>query len=1051
MRLPAPRDLLRRLPLPPRARAWLDAPSLVQGGRRRFVLAAIVFVVIAYQVAFAPPVVRAVLLAVLPRDASLHLQVKRSSLLFGFEFDDVRLDDRVSGDPIFRADRVVLKWFLPGFLGGQIGVREVGLVRPSITLTKRNGRWNTAALSGGETKKEEKPPSERLDAIELFLPVRLYGALHIEGLEFSMTEEASQGASRLHLADLDLHVGLITKTFHRVPLDLGIANLVDSLVVAFNPSRPFRFEYVKTDRMAGQPLVMLKLYRETVAGDTAFVSRLRLDTRDAALQSPGGLVLPFDLALRYDAFYDPLKEQVVVRELRLSCGPDVWLSLAGVLHVDADGYHHVDLKVGESKILLDRIAPVVARLSEGRVLLGGSLSLFPLVVKGRLDQLAVQMGLNASSLYAATPTGRHMVGQARLDASATVDLYSMGILPAPSAYRPDSTLAYGLVREAKISALDLSYNGAVLHAHGNLDPGRGIALDLKLSGFGIGQFTSPALTGLAGADLSLQSGTDFRRMTVQGLVTLDEARYRMERSLSGAHNLRLHADLDVIFPGKGVSLLVRKAHLNAHDTAGQRLATLLLSGSFAFGAGSTMGIDLHALDVDYAKLHPLLPGSLRTSLLSAKSYLDGGALLSGHADLSLGEGQGTYAARANLVLPAISRDGLQLLADVSTGPGGIELRHVEVSGLRGALHASVGGSLSRTVAGMTPNLDVRLNLSRQGMLPVHESVSLDGSVDLSASVRPTHIDGRIDIRNLRVIYSMPACARGETGCTRYHLEDLNLALPFHHEMHPAPVRYEAMLNPDLMERFPDRPNLTLRAVWATRSPDGLSVSPGFYYLGAPSAQARPAIESNLRYRLNIVESRQFRLSTYRLLKPGEEAKGAQSAIVAGAQGDRYVSNGTVDVRNLYFNVADAKLEGMQYGAHLSVHDLNVEPYFPKADSSYDGIISATAQVRGDNLADPLRNMNARLAVYRISKDFTGLAVRIMVPSDILARLVNNTLAIPSLSAELRGGLVYTVIQVSSPGVVSFSRLIRPREETIRQERIPLAEFLARTRKEAGEF
>jgi len=142
---------------------------------------------------------------------------------------------------------------------------------------------------------------------------------------------------------------------------------------------------------------------------------------------------------------------------------------------------------------------------------------------------------------------------------------------------------------------------------------------------------------------------------------------------------------------------------------------------------------------------------------------------------------------------------------------------------------------------------------------------------------------------------------------------------------------------------------------------------------------------------------------------------------------------------------------MEYGAHLSVHDLNVEPYFPKADSSYDGIISATANVRGANLADAVRNINARLAVYRISKDFTGLAVRIMVPSDILAKLVNNTLEIPAMSAELRGGLVYTTIQVRSSGIVSFSRLVKPADEMIRQERIPLAEFLERTRKETGEF
>lgn len=1042
MRLLAIREFMRRIPS--RLLAGFHGLPL----RRKVVLYAGLALVAIYQVAFSPPVVRAVILAVLPRDASLQLNVVRSSLLFGFEFDDVRLDDRVSGDPILHVDRLVLKWFLPGSVGGQLGVRELGLYHPVMTMVKRNGRWNTAALSNGEEKKE-KPPSKPLDSIELFLPVRLYGALHIEGLEFVMEDTTPAEASRMQVADVDLHFGLITKTFHRIPMDLAALDLIDSLVVALNPSRPFRFEYVRLDRMGGRPLMMLKLYREVVAGDTAFVSRLRMETRDLSLQSPGGLVLPFDMALRYDVFYDPREERVVVRDMRLVCGPDVWLSLSGFVRRDGEGYHHVDLKVSESKILLDRIAPLASRLTGGRLLLGGGLSLYPLVVKGRLDQLMVQMGLNASSLLVAMPAARHLVGQARLDASATVDLYSIGVFPAPPAYRTDTSLAYGIVREAKINALDLSYNGSVLHTHGSLDPGRGIDLSLVLSGFDIAQFTAPGMTGLAGANLTVHSGTDFRRMVVQGLMTLDGMRYRMERSLSGAHNLRMDTDMDVAFPGKGMTVLLRSARLNAHDATGQRLATIALSGNYTLADGQNMGFDVQTVDVDYAKLHPLLPGGLRNTMLSSKSYLEGGVLLSGHTDMSFHDGQSTYAARVNLILPAVSKDGLQIGCDVRLGPAGIDVQQFQVAGLRGALNATVTGSLMRSATGMTPNLDVRLNLSRQGMLPVHESVSLDGSLDLAASVRPTHIDGSIDVRKLHVIYSMPACSRGEAGCTRYHVEDLNLALPFHHEMHPAPVRYETMLNPDLIERFPDRPNLTLRSVWANRSPDGLAVNSGFYYLGAPSPAARPALESNLRYRLNILESRQFRLSTYRLLKEGEAAD--RQAVVLGAQKDGYVSNGTVDIRNLYFNVADGKPENMQYGAHLSVHDLNVEPYFPKADSSYDGIVSATSQVRGDNLSDPLRNMNARLAVYRISKDFTGLAVRIMVPSDILARLVNNTLAIPSLSAELRGGLVYTVIQVSSPGVVSFSRLIRPREETIRQERIPLAEFLARTRKEAGEF
>lgn len=1018
--------------------------------RLKIWLLTVFVLVLAYQVVFSAPVVSSILRMAMPAATELQVHVRSSSLFFGFVFDDVVLKDRLSGDSIFAADQVRLKWFLPGFLAGQIGVREVGLRNPTVSLVKRNDRWNTDALKSDRPRKkteESKESSPRPPEIELYLPVRLYGAVRIEGLRFLLEDHSGERLRRVDLSDVDLHLGFVTKTFHTIPLNLDSLQLFDSLFFALNPIRPVQFEYSEFDSVQGRPTLMLKLYRETLENGTAFLSRLRIDARDLSHRR-SGMDIPFGLRLEHDIQYDPAKERFLIRRFRLESGPDTWLSLTGDFRRDESGFHHMEVRMQESSIDLDRIGPFVQRLTNNAVETGGRLSLYPLLITGRLDRLSAHFGLSGSNVRVRTGKSVHGVPTAQIDVRGTVDLYALGLLPVPEGYSADHSLAYGVVREAYIDRLELGYNGASLSGKGSLHPDQGIVLDLDLKNFALGQFTAPHLTATGSASLRARSGTDFSRITVLGLVRLDAARYLIDRSLSGVQNVALNTDLDLVFPGRGVRLDIRKADLTGTSMKGATLLRLLAAGELSFAGGQSYTVRLTGLDVDYEKLHPLLPGNLRSDLEVIRPYLEKGAHLDGNAQIHMEKGSGVIQASAALLLPSISAEGLNLQADMSTAPDGVRFRRIHLHGLRGALNADLTGSITGPPGARQPYLDFRLNLSRKGMLPVHENVRLDGTVDISAQIRPEQIAGNIDIRRFNLIYSNTACVQKTAGCTYYNIEDLNFTLPFVHRNQMIPVRYETMINPDLIDRFPDRPNLTLKSVWSNRSPDGLVVDQGFYFLGAPAGGARPALEANLTYKRNILEGRLLRISTYRPLKAGEKT---MAPVYRTASGTGYVSNGTIELRNLFFNVADMKPASMEYGAHLSVHDLNVEPYFPKADSSYDGIISATANVRGANLADAVRNINARLAVYRISKDFTGLAVRIMVPSDILAKLVNNTLEIPAMSAELRGGLVYTTIQVRSSGIVSFSRLVKPADEMIRQERIPLAEFLERTRKETGEF
>ncbi|MBW7858444.1 MAG: hypothetical protein H3C43_09165 [Leptonema sp. (in: Bacteria)] len=1004
--------------------------------------------IILYQIALMPETISYILRSSLPADARLELKIERSSLLFGFQFRDVRLTDAVSGDHIFQADLVNLNWFLPGFAIGQIGIRQIGLKNPTVSIIKRNNRWNTEVFGSTEEIKKEprkNTSSPMPESIELFLPLRLYGAFQIEGLHFVIEDSSEADPLKFDVSDIDLYASFVTKTFHSIPLNTDALQMFDSFFIAVNPVRPVKLEYAKLHSIHGSVNAMLKLYTERLDTGTTFLSRLNIDSHKL-MYNHNLVQIPFELTLKYDIRYDTTFDKLKVNQVELNYGPDTWLSLIGEFKQDNVGFHYADLKIEKSLINLDRINPLLMQLTNYKLETHGTVSLLPLSIEGRLDQLLTDLGIQANQVQFRLDSSNHYVPTANIQIHADIDSYALGLVQPPEAYIQDKSLAYGLIREANVSQLSAGYNGAFLQAKATLKPDEGLNADVDLRSFNLGQFTSPYLTGLGSALLKAKSTTDFNRITLAGLVQLNSARYLIDRSISGFHNLALNTDLDLVFPDSGMSIEIRTANITGSNFSGQKLTHLMANGMLTFAHQTqSYRVNLHKLDLDFSQIQPLLPGNLRSTLAFAQTYLMGGVHLNGNANLQFDSDNGLIQSDLSLILPSISADALSLSVDMATSLNEIHFRRTQLHGLRGALQATLTGGLLGV--NHEPNLDFRFNLSRQGMLPVHENIAIDGSIDIRALIQPTLVSGAIDIRKFNLIFQNTACITNETGCTRYYVEDLNFNLPFVHNLKFTPVQYNELINPDLLQRFQDTPNLTLKSIWSNRSPDGLAVDQGFYYLGSPIVNTRPAIEASLQYQRNVFESRLLRVSTYHELKPKENST---KPIFSNDQ-RRYISNGSIEIQNLFFNLGNLNPVTMEYGAHISVHDLNVEPYFPKADSSYDGIISAVANLRGTNLNDAVRNLKARLAVYRISKDFTGLAVRIMVPSDIIARVVNNTLEIPSMSAELRSGLVYTTIQIRSPGMFTLSKLIKPGDQMIRQERIPLAEFLERTKKETGEF
>ena len=1001
--------------------------------------------VLTYQILLHPSVVQYFIQEGFPliTRSRVTLDVKRSSLLHGFHFENLNVETE-TGDPIARIPTLKLTWFLPGLLAGHVGIREFGLYDAKIFVTEKDGIWNLDYLSSGEAKekprREERPPREE---IYTFLPLKLYANIDIRNLQFHYHSETS--GQTLDLSDLDVRLALITETFNTIPLNTDILELFQTLVVAVNPYGPVRVAYDNGNHLEGDLTLSFRLFRQTVDGQGVFSSLLNVDATGLTMTRPGYAPVTPGLIAQYQTSYNEDEDALLFRDFSVSYNGRQWLSFEAKVAEMTQGKPRLDLSVLRSEILLDEPGQFLSLLTNGSIRLAGYLSLYPIQLAGPLEELEFRLNAEGNGLLFQGPAGYHSVPQLNIQADGAINLYeTLGFLQPPEDYDQEKErerLAYGLVHRLDLRNLSGGYNGATLQATGTIQPAEGVDASVRINGFNLGQFLAPYVTGIAGADVQAKSTESFDELDVSGTVTVYGGRYSIGRSRSGINNLTLNTTGKLLFEEKTTRISIAQLSLQGTNDAGLGFLTLGGTAELVFGDGfQSYDSTVNRLAINYAPMMTTLPARIRYPIAPYGAYLKDGLILSLQSSVQSSKEGTSIQGNGNLTVPAISNDALNLSVNTNLSEGRIGIPMLRIAGLRGALNATLTGSVN-TGQTVQPYLQFRLNLAREQMLPVHEIVSIQGGVQVNLDINPQVATGGIYINDLDIQVNTGNCQNPDSpACRRLRIEKLNLNLPIRHNMAMKdPVRLSDTSSGLALTDtgFRQEPNFSVRFVASSHTPGGTYKPESYFYLGSLDASKGYGISARMDYRRNV-----FMVDWIdaRIFKPRD-----------AETGELWVRDGTIQGRRIFFNAADLAPAHMEYAGFLQIHNLNLAPFFPDSDSSFDGIISGDLSFSGRDLSDPIRNTNMRLSVYRISEEFTGFAVRLLIPIDALAFAVNNTLEIPAIQVELKGGLIYTSVKVKRPSLLSLSVLVRPSEEEIRQERIPLAEFLERARTESSRF
>lgn len=1011
---------------------------LSSGGKKRvlrWIFASLfLLLVLAYNIAFYPPVFEKILIrgltGVIPGRITAH--VEKASLFRGFVFKDVEV--RSENSPFFKASHVTLSYHLPSLLIGHIGIRDFSLVRPEIFLIKKNGVWNTDEVFGPPANKEPEPETPPRKSISTYVAVKLYGKFVIQDLHFNMDVQGKE-AQFLDVDHLDLHAAFITRTFQEVPLNLHAFELFDTLMIGLAPNRPVNVVHRGAGDVSGEVKLPFFIFRDVSRGEPEFNSRFHLNTGNLTLHKNGRSLQP-QVRLYYNVVYDAKKDSLRLGRLLAEQSGSAWLDLSANVDRLTSKNPSITLDMKQSHMDLTSVETILNFLGT-TMNLHGNLSLFPLHMEGPLQSVSMNGSLRGNAVSLKAGNLYHSIPDLHLDMSAKMDLLQYMPVDVPEEKKERSGLAFGVFHSLLVPDLFVSYNNATIRGNAKIMPGEGVLVDLIVSRLRLAPFAGPSMDGVASGQIRLQSPESFRDLDVKSELHVSETRLRMQDSRSAPLELGLVAN-GKIGTGDTTTVSMDKLLLTVQNQSGVNLLTLNSATDMSFGELQNIQFHIKDLTVRYADLHSSLPGNLRYTLAPYRSYLDDGVKVSGSFGMRGTKDVTNITTDMMLAMPGIHLMDLAVHTSVSLSEKKTLIEDLKMTGLRGALLGTIKGSINKVDGKSVPDLTVNLGLSSKTLFAIHKNLALQGGLLMDFKIQADSVRGNVNANDLSLeIYTD---CDAQSACKKMRIEKMNLALPIFHDLKiarpalladsPAGLTFDAA-------QFRGDANLTIQFIASTHNPRGAIVKDGYFYSGSLLPGRGPGVSASLEYRKNVLYIKWLR---YQIFRPK-----------AREGNDVWVADGRIEGRDVFFNLADLSPRSMEFGGVMQIQNFDLEPYLPASRSNYDGVISAEMGFRGKDLGNALYNSDLRLSVYRLSREFSGFATRVVMPGQVAGFIVKSALEIPSITLELQNGLVYTTIGIARKDVRSFttalSFIMKPTGEEIRQERIPLAQFLDRARSE----
>ncbi|PJZ52006.1 LIC_11026 family protein [Leptospira adleri] len=949
--------------------------------------------------------------------------VTKFSLLYGITLEDliVRSDESFENKPVFSLKELDLSYNLPLLFLGRAKLSRIALVGLNLDLRQKKGEWNLSKLfpSSNEPSKKEEPSSP-LEEIATYLPVSAYLKFELKDLFVHVASDSGPSSYRAGIEGFNLALELDTVRFRKIPINLRILQLIDTLRFQLNPEKTVQIYFEDNSKSIHQPFRMnLELIRDDSVAGGLLVSKADIGSDSVPIRVRNQLLAPFGFAFRYQLGYLEKEDKLKLENLEWKVNQDVWLQGAGEISGVSSKERNVQFSVQKSSIRLKPLSDFLSTIPGiPKMKLDGELSLAPITISGKDTRLKVSADLSAKDLLVSIAGKNHKIPTLRLVADS--------ILHPLTQEEATSAKPIPILENLELKELTLTYNGIGLAATGRILRGSELDLDLAVQNLNLTDYVN-TLNGILG--LQLKVGGSFHSLNILGGVQIGGFRFPMGRGKSSSIPVVMDLKSQIQFEKPFVPSVVRLDSLSllTKGVEGKESLSIFTKGILSMEKGFRMSLSSLRLNTALDRLTPTLPLSLRESLIPVRNNLGSQIRLDGNVDYVLAEGAQSVTGNLLFDLPGIQVQDLKLDLDVKIAKdSSITLPKFSLTAFQSRFKMEASGSLrkaTKTEEGVFGDLipDLKGGIVFKSEKPAYlfKGITFEGLFSIVFRLKNSVASGNLLSKNTNIGYANSFCP-GE-NCKLYQIEGMNAEFPFVHDL---AVKTTANLIDGNKEKFIKTygripiPNFTIKQIVGTHpSISGLP----FDYVKPKAGQ--PGLSARIDYSENFLKLEYLKILTL---------------------------DGLVTGKDILVNIGEGKPEKMEFSAVVQIKDIDLKQLLPPKSRSKidDGKIKADLNVSGRNLADPIPNINLFFSVFQIGQDFAKSAVNIFTPSNLFTDFIYNSYAVDKIEVELSKGLVYAVIQFKRS---ILNTIINLENSQISQQRMPLANFLKRARSEIDTY
>lgn len=373
-----------------------------------FIIVLVAAVLFFLQLYLKPPVVEGIAKGTFSKisNGTLDLKVESFNPYRGFVINDIviRSGEDFGRAKLFEMKRLVFSYgFFPIFTGS-IRFPEIGIYKPKVYLTQKNGVWNAATLMKPSETKPEPEPEEKADepsSNEIKLPVAvdfLFNfilddlCVYVNGEDFN-TE----------LTGLSFNANIDVPPFKVIPKSIDAVRILKTMKFELNPQNAMNMKFYSKSAATVPELVLNWNLVFSNCCAPEFSSTMNVGAKRMPLRLKDKFFSPFNFLIAYDIFYNPINDILKINNFSFSFMNSNWLKLSGIVS-SVTKTQVLNIKMDESVISLKDIYPYFVLMTGDRsTKFGGEISLFPFTVKGTAKNPDIKGKISFKNIYFKNP------------------------------------------------------------------------------------------------------------------------------------------------------------------------------------------------------------------------------------------------------------------------------------------------------------------------------------------------------------------------------------------------------------------------------------------------------------------------------------------------------------------------------------------------------------------------------------------------------------------------------------------------------------------------